>query len=294
MANEIERLVQSKYGRLPAAAFPAIRKASAPSPRRSGIPRRNSPASPPRPTWACPAATRPPLRVCAGRGGSGPGLRRGPRRIPGGPQGRPAGKAIGIDMTQAMVDLAKRNATKADSGRPLCNVEFHLATIDHLPLPDASVDVVISNCVINLAPDKPAVFREIARVLKPGGRLAVSDIALRRPLPADIARNVAAYTAASRGHPDRGVPPGPGRCRPGPRADPGQRRGFERLYQGRRQRLRVLGIGAGRGAGYIGLLLNAADGGADLLLRAERWTRQAQKSPATRLRTWPISCSATT
>jgi len=75
----------------------------------------------------------------------------------------------------------------------LTNVEFHLATIDKLPLPDASVDVVISNCVINLAPDKPAVFREIARVLKPRGRLAVSDIALKRPLPDEIAKDVQAY-----------------------------------------------------------------------------------------------------
>ncbi len=65
-----------------------------------------------------------------------------------------SGRAIGIDMTPDMIELAKRNAAKADNGRPLANVEFHLATIDHLPLPDASVDVVISNCVINLAPTR--------------------------------------------------------------------------------------------------------------------------------------------
>jgi protein-tyrosine-phosphatase len=93
----------------------------------------------------------------------------------------PTGKAIGIDMTPAMLDLAHRNAAKAGA----TNVEFHHATIDRLPLPDASADCVISNCVINLAPDKPAVFWEIARVLKPGGRLAVSDIALKKPLPAE-------------------------------------------------------------------------------------------------------------
>ena len=79
------------------------------------------------------------------------------------------------------------------------NVEFHQATIDNLPLADASVDCVISNCVINLAPDKPAVFREIARVLKPGGRLAVSDIALKQPLPAEIGQDLLAYVGCIAG-----------------------------------------------------------------------------------------------
>jgi arsenite methyltransferase len=81
----------------------------------------------------------------------------------------PTGKAIGIDMTPEMVDRARANAEK----QGYTNVEFHLATIDDLPLPDDSADVVISNCVINLAPDKQAVLNEVYRVLKPGGRVAV-------------------------------------------------------------------------------------------------------------------------
>lgn len=111
----------------------------------------------------------------------------------------PTGRAIGIDMTQPMIDLARRNAAKGAHGQPITNVEFHLATIDKLPLPDASVDCVISNCVINLAPDKSAVFREIARVLRPGGRLAVSDIALKQPLPAELAGDLMAYVGCIAG-----------------------------------------------------------------------------------------------
>ena len=111
----------------------------------------------------------------------------------------PTGKAIGIDMTPEMLQLARANAAKADGGKPIKNVEFHRATIDKLPLPDASVDCAISNCVINLAPDKPAVFREIVRVLKPGGRLAVSDIALKKPLPAEIGNDLMAYVGCIAG-----------------------------------------------------------------------------------------------
>ena len=107
----------------------------------------------------------------------------------------PAGKAVGIDMTPEMIDRARRNAAK--QGRT--NAEFHRATIDRLPLPDRSVDCVISNCVINLAPDKTAVFREIHRVLKPGGRLAVSDIALKKPLPPDLAQSILAYVGCVAG-----------------------------------------------------------------------------------------------
>ena len=105
----------------------------------------------------------------------------------------PTGKAIGIDMTPEMLALARNNAARGNNGQGFPNVEFHQATIDKLPLPNASVDCVISNCVINLAPDKPAVFREIARVLKPGGRLAVSDIALKKPLPAELGQDLMAY-----------------------------------------------------------------------------------------------------
>jgi SAM-dependent methyltransferase len=109
----------------------------------------------------------------------------------------PTGRAIGIDMTPQMIDLAKKNAARAKPAPD--NVEFHLATIDNLPLADASVDVIISNCVINLAPDKPAVFREMVRVLKPGGRLAISDIALKQALPDEISHDVMAYVGCIAG-----------------------------------------------------------------------------------------------
>lgn len=107
----------------------------------------------------------------------------------------PKGKAIGIDMTPDMIGRARTSATK----QGITNVEFHLATIDNLPLPEASADVVISNCVINLAPNKPAVFREIFRVLKPGGRVAVSDIALKKPLPPEIGNDLLAYVGCIAG-----------------------------------------------------------------------------------------------
>ncbi|HEY3991031.1 MAG TPA: arsenite methyltransferase [Acidobacteriaceae bacterium] len=107
----------------------------------------------------------------------------------------PEGKAIGIDMTPAMIERARANAVSGGYQ----NVEFHLSTIDKIPLADASVDCIISNCVINLAPDKPAVFREMARVLKPGGRVAISDIALKNELPAEIATSLAAYVGCVAG-----------------------------------------------------------------------------------------------
>lgn len=101
----------------------------------------------------------------------------------------PEGRAIGIDMTPAMIERARANAQAGG----YTNVEFYQSTIDNIPLPDASVDCVLSNCVLNLAPDKHAVFREIARILKPDGRLAVSDIALKGELPEALARSMAAY-----------------------------------------------------------------------------------------------------
>ncbi len=105
----------------------------------------------------------------------------------------PTGRAIGIDMTPQMIDRARHNA------KGLENVEFHLATIDNLPLADASVDCIISNCVINLADDKEAVLRETFRVLKPGGRVAVSDIALKQALPTELANSVAAFVGCIAG-----------------------------------------------------------------------------------------------
>lgn len=107
----------------------------------------------------------------------------------------PKGKAIGIDMTTEMLERARAGAVKVGA----TNVEFHQAQIDHLPLPDASVDCILSNCVINLAPDKPAVFREMLRVLKPGGRISISDIALKQSLPPDVASSLQAYVGCIAG-----------------------------------------------------------------------------------------------
>lgn len=107
----------------------------------------------------------------------------------------PTGRVIGVDMTPEMISLARGNAAKAGFD----NVDFRLGDIEHLPVDDASVDVVISNCVINLAPDKSAVFREAYRVLAPGGRLAISDMVAVGDLPAAIADDPAAYTGCIAG-----------------------------------------------------------------------------------------------
>ena len=105
------------------------------------------------------------------------------------------GRVIGVDMTDDMLAQARANAAKLGA----TNVEFRKGFIENLPLKDNSVDLVISNCVINLSVDKPAVFREIARVLKPGGRIAVSDLVLLQQLPADVAKSVSAYVGCIAG-----------------------------------------------------------------------------------------------
>ena len=102
-------------------------------------------------------------------------------------------------MTPEMLAKARRNVAPYRQRTGLDNVEFRLGEIEHLPLADATVDVVISNCVINLSPDKPQVWREIARVLKPGGRVAVSDLALLKPLPPVVAESVEALVGCVAG-----------------------------------------------------------------------------------------------
>ena len=109
----------------------------------------------------------------------------------------PTGQVIGLDMTPAMIELAERN--KAKLGERAANVTFKLGEMEALPLRDASVDVIISNCVVNLSPDKEAVFREAYRVLRPDGYLAVSDIVTLRPLPASVAASAAAWSACVAG-----------------------------------------------------------------------------------------------
>jgi SAM-dependent methyltransferase len=116
-----------------------------------------------------------------------------------GPKVGPLGRVIGVDMTPAMISKARRNLDSYRASTGLSNVEFRLGEIEHLPVADASVDVVISNCVLNLSPDKPQVWREIARVLKPGGRVAVSDLALLRPLPEAVLRDVEALVGCIAG-----------------------------------------------------------------------------------------------
>ena len=105
------------------------------------------------------------------------------------------GNVIGIDMTPEMLERARANAEKGG----YTNVEFRLGEIEALPVADATVDLVISNCVINLSPEKDRVFREIFRVLKPGGQFFVSDIVLKKPLPEVVRQSVAAYAGCVAG-----------------------------------------------------------------------------------------------
>lgn len=107
----------------------------------------------------------------------------------------PTGRAIGVDMTPAMVSRARRNAADGD----YANVEFRLGEIENLPVADQSVDLIISNCVINLSPAKPRVFAEAMRALRPGGRMVVSDLVLTRTLPDDVRRSVEAYVGCVAG-----------------------------------------------------------------------------------------------
>jgi arsenite methyltransferase len=106
-----------------------------------------------------------------------------------------SGKVIGVDMTPEMIEKARANALKGD----YTNVEFRFGEIENLPVSDAEVDVIISNCVINLSPEKGKVFREAFRVLKPGGRLMVSDLVLLKPLPDAIRQSVEAYVGCIAG-----------------------------------------------------------------------------------------------
>ncbi len=107
----------------------------------------------------------------------------------------PTGRILGVDMTPAMISKARANAARVGAE----NVEFRLGEIEHLPVGDASIDVILSNCVVNLSPDKAAAFREAFRVLRPGGRVAISDVVATAPIPADLRGKLEAYTGCIAG-----------------------------------------------------------------------------------------------
>ena len=110
-----------------------------------------------------------------------------------------AGRAIGVDMTPEMISKARKNTAHYKKMTGLDNVEFRLGEIENIPAADASVDVIISNCVINLSPDKPRVWKEIFRVLKRGGKVSVSDLALLKPLPKNVREKAAALVGCVAG-----------------------------------------------------------------------------------------------
>ncbi|HRJ50835.1 MAG TPA: arsenite methyltransferase, partial [Phycisphaerales bacterium] len=116
-----------------------------------------------------------------------------------GPKVQARGRVIGVDMTPDMLARARRNMAAYRAATGLDNVEFRLGEIEALPVADSSVDVVISNCVLNLSPDKPRVWQEISRVLKPGGRVAISDLSLLRPLPESVRQDVEALVGCIAG-----------------------------------------------------------------------------------------------
>ena len=116
-----------------------------------------------------------------------------------GPKVGNSGRVIGVDMTSEMLGKARKNMAHYRESTGLDNVEFRLGEIEHLPVANVTVDVVISNCVINLSPDKPQVWREIFRVLKPGGRIAVSDLALLQALPENVKESVTALVGCVAG-----------------------------------------------------------------------------------------------
>ncbi|MCI0500093.1 MAG: arsenite methyltransferase [Planctomycetales bacterium] len=111
----------------------------------------------------------------------------------------PTGRAIGVDMTPDMLSNARASTAAFTKKTGLSNVEFRLGEIEHLPVADGSADVVLSNCVINLSPDKQQVWKEIARVLKPGGKACISDLALKKPLPKQVLESAAALVSCVAG-----------------------------------------------------------------------------------------------